>query len=154
MVHNREQVPTDRERLEIGGTRMSMPNPNAGPPPSVPAGPAGTAIPSGVLDHAGENLMVAAYSFAGDGHANTNRATLEGLAQVVEHELSRDLRDTSAASDKAKPSEETGELGFDNDYNSYDLTITMGLSSSGFSALGFDPGSQPGDREHPVGQAR
>ncbi len=124
---------------------MSITNPTAGTLPLVPPGAEGTSIPTGVLDQAGENLMVAAYTFAGDGQANTNRATLEGLAQLVQHELSRDLRDTSAASDKSKPSEETGELGFDNDYNSYGLTITMGLSSSGFSALGVDPASQPAD---------
>jgi deferrochelatase/peroxidase EfeB len=103
------------------------------------------AIPSGIVNRPPDHLMIAAFAFAGDGQSGTNVATMEGLRQLVERELRSALQDTSPATDKTKPAPETGELGFEDGYNRAFLTITFGLSSSGFSALGVTGANLPGD---------
>jgi deferrochelatase/peroxidase EfeB len=73
------------------------------------------------------------------------RAAIEELRRVLREELQSELDDTTTLSDKGQPSAETGELGFDDDYDRYHLTITVGFAKSTYDVLGVPADDQPQD---------
>jgi Dyp-type peroxidase family len=75
-------------------------------------------------------------SLAFEGSAENARATIERLRTVVERELRSKLDESPF---------ETGELGFDDHYDRAHLTITLGIGSSAFDALGVAPDERPQD---------
>lgn len=101
-------------------------------------------IQSGITNRPPEHALVVAFDFAaGDAHAT--QATIARLKSLAEKELRSDLDDQDAATDKAQPSPETGELGFQDRYDRAHLTITVGISKSGFDKLGVPADQQPQD---------
>lgn len=62
---------------------------------------------------------------------------------MIQRELRSDL--DPANENKDVPSAETGELGFDENYDRAHLTITLGLASRMFDALGIEGADRPSD---------
>ncbi len=100
---------------------------------------------SGILNRPQGHLLLVALAVLGDRSPTTARPTLEALREVVRRELDSDLGDLTPSSPKEVPGDETGELGFDDGYNRYFLTVTLGVSTSGFEALGVLPEERPAD---------
>ena len=101
-------------------------------------------IQSGITNRPPEHALVVAFDFAA-GDAQATQATIARLKSLAEKELRSDLDDQDAATDKAQPSPETGELGFQDRYDRAHLTITVGISKSGFDKLGVPADQQPQD---------
>jgi deferrochelatase/peroxidase EfeB len=99
---------------------------------------------AGILNRPPDHALFVALSFA-SGDSPTARSAVEGLRSLIHAELRSDLDQTTPASDKAQPSAETGELGFDDGYDRYHLTITVGFAQSAYSALGVPEDEQPQD---------
>lgn len=99
---------------------------------------------SGILNRPPEHLAIAAYAFTDRTPASAG-AILARLRSLVERELTSDLDDVSATSPKDAPSAETGELGFDDNYDRAHLTITLGIAASGFEILGVAGDQRPQD---------
>ncbi len=85
---------------------------------------------SGITNRPPEHLLLASFNF---GEGAEPRQAIEALRNVVEHELESRLDPPNL--DKTIPSAETGELGFQPDYDRAFLTITLGLSESGVTKL-------------------
>lgn len=85
---------------------------------------------AGITNRPPEHLLLAAFSFAAEAEP---RQAIEALRDIVEHELESRLDPPNE--DKTLPSAETGELGFEPDYDRAFLTITLGLSASGVAKL-------------------
>ncbi len=100
---------------------------------------------SGITNRPQGHLLLVALAFEGDRAPTTTRATLEDLRTLVHRELTSNLDDQGAATPKGVPGPETGELGFDDGYNRDFLTITLGVSSAGFAALGVPAVERPAD---------
>jgi deferrochelatase/peroxidase EfeB len=96
---------------------------------------------AGIINRPPQHLLLATFRFS----AEDARASLDALSSVLERELSSDLDRTNPPQAKDTPSEETGELGFEDDYDRAFLTITLGLSSSGFERLGVAAEDLPQD---------
>ncbi|HYC82356.1 MAG TPA: Dyp-type peroxidase [Solirubrobacterales bacterium] len=96
---------------------------------------------AGILNRPPQHLLLATFNFSGA----DARATLDALRGLVERELRSDLDAPNAPEAKEQPSAETGELGFHDDYDRAFLTITLGISSSGFEKLGIDEAERPQD---------
>ena len=104
---------------------------------------------SGITNRPPEHLLLATFNFV----AADARASLKALGSVVERELRSDLDAENPPLDKDRPSSETGELGFKDDYDRAHLTITLGISIRGFEKLGVPAELRPQDlREIPWGQ--
>lgn len=99
----------------------------------------------GILTRPQGHLLLVALTFNGDRTPSATRKTFEALRQVVHHELTSDLDEFTPASPKDQPSPETGELGFEDHYNRYFLTITLGIAAIGFDALGVPAEQRPAD---------
>jgi deferrochelatase/peroxidase EfeB len=99
---------------------------------------------AGILNRPPDHALFAALSFATTDTA-TVRAAVDRLRTLVHAELRSDLADTTPISDKSQPSAETGELGFDDGYDRYHLTITVGFAQSAYVALGVPADDQPQD---------
>jgi hypothetical protein len=91
-----------------------------------------------------EHLLLGAIGFADRSRAGA-RASLERLAGVVAKELQSDLDDPNPPDAKDRPSAETGELGFVDGYGRGHLNITLGVSATGFDALGVARQQRPAD---------
>lgn len=111
--------------------------------PKRPKSPKGAAQ-SGITNRPSEHLLLAALHFVDPTPANA-RSALQGLASVVHRELASKLDEPNPAGEKDRPSAETGELGFANDYDRAHLTITLGISASGIEALGVPAELRPAD---------
>ncbi|MDQ3676487.1 MAG: Dyp-type peroxidase, partial [Actinomycetota bacterium] len=111
--------------------------------PKPPKRPKGEAQ-SGITNRPPEHLLLAALRFA-DPTPTSARTALEGLAGVVRRELASELDQPNPSGDKDRPSTETGEIGFANDYDRAHLTITLGISTSGIEALGVPTEMRPAD---------
>lgn len=98
----------------------------------------------GILTRPQGHLLLVSLAFVERG-PDQARSALEALRGVVEKELTSDLDDMDSSTPKDVPSAETGELGMRDDYYRYFLTITLGISRSGFDALGLPPEEIPGD---------
>ncbi|HWG09646.1 MAG TPA: Dyp-type peroxidase domain-containing protein [Solirubrobacteraceae bacterium] len=96
---------------------------------------------AGIVNRPPEHLLLATLSFANE----NAREALRALGSVVERELRSDLDPPNPSEAKDQPSQETGELGFSDDYDRAHLTITLGISDSGFSKLGVETAQRPQD---------
>jgi deferrochelatase/peroxidase EfeB len=85
---------------------------------------------AGITNRPPEHLLLASFNFA---EGAEPRQAIEALRNVVEHELESRLDPPNE--DKTLPSAETGELGFQPNYDRAFLTITLGLSESGVTKL-------------------
>lgn len=92
---------------------------------------AGTWPQAGILNRPPEHLLLVALTLTGDAVAS-----IERLRAVVRRELTSDLDE---------PGAETGELGFADGYDRQHLTVTVGLSSSGFDKLAVTGDHRPQD---------
>jgi deferrochelatase/peroxidase EfeB len=73
------------------------------------------------------------------------RAAIERLRELLHAELRSDLDDTTPRSPKDTPSVETGELGFEDGFDRYHLTITVGFGAAAYDKLGVAAGERPAD---------
>lgn len=99
---------------------------------------------AGILNRPSEHVLLLALQFR-DRSAAVPAQAIEALRGVVRKELTSDLDILNAGSDKTLPPTETGELGFDDGYDRAHLTITLGISSGGFEALGIPLRDRPQD---------
>jgi len=99
---------------------------------------------AGITNRPPEHLILATFRLVHE-DAEAARASLRALSEVVERELRSDLDRANPPEAKEEPSEETGELGFEDDYDRAHLTITLGISSSGFERLGIAEEDRPQD---------
>lgn len=99
---------------------------------------------AGITNRPPEHLILASFRFIHE-DAEGARASLRALSSVVERELRSDLDPPNHPDAKNQPSAETGELGFVDDYDRAHLTITLGISSSGFERLGISEEERPQD---------
>jgi deferrochelatase/peroxidase EfeB len=99
---------------------------------------------AGILNRPPDHLILAAFEFL-TADPNSTRTALEGLRALVSAELRSDLADTTPSSDKTQPSAETGELGFEDGFDRYHLTITLGLGKPACDKLGVAQNEQPQD---------
>src|SRR4051812_1449799 len=96
----------------------------------------------GIINRPPQHLILAALNLQ-DPTPVGARTALDGLANVIERELRSDLDPPNE--NKNLPSAETGELGFDENYDRAHLTITLGLASTMFDALGIAGADRPSD---------
>ena len=99
---------------------------------------------AGILNRPPQHLLLATFEFIG----TDPRATLDALRGLVERELTSELvvPDAPTPPDKKEGAlAEPGELGFQSGYDRAFLTITLGLSSSGFEKLGVAETERPTD---------
>jgi Dyp-type peroxidase family len=89
----------------------------------------------GITERPPEHLLLAALTFRSEDLA-TNQAALESLRALVRAELEDKL---------APPESETGELGFQSNYEDYGLLITLAISTSGYERLGVPEERRPRD---------
>jgi len=94
---------------------------------------------AGILNRPTEHLLVAGMSFATTSPDQT-RAALEDLREAVRRELHSDLDEVRESTPRDAPAAETGELGFADGWDRAHLTVTFGLSASGYDALGAPTG--------------
>lgn len=99
---------------------------------------------AGITNRPPDHALFASFTLTA-GDPDAARTSVEALRAVVKRELRSELDNTHPGSDKATPSDETGELGFESGYDRYHLTITVGFSKSAFDKLGIDPANQPQD---------
>src|SRR5205085_12250029 len=99
---------------------------------------------AGITNQPPDNAIFASLAFTTIDAAGT-RAALDQLRELLHDELRSLLADTTPQSDKNQPSAETGELGFDDGYDRYHLTVTVGFSKSGYDKLGVAEDQQPQD---------
>lgn len=98
----------------------------------------------GILDQPPEHVLIAALSFAAT-DVPTCQAAFQNLRQLIRRELAADIDEIDPESNPAVPSADTGELGVDTGYDTTHLTITVGVSSSGFQQLGAQANQIPAD---------
>jgi Dyp-type peroxidase family len=107
---------------------------------------------AGITNRPPQHVLLAALDFV-DRSPLGARTALDGLANVVRRELRSDLDPPNPPAQKDVPSAETGELGFKENYDRAHLTITLGVSASGFDALAVAADQHPADlRPIPWGQ--
>ncbi len=97
---------------------------------------------AGILNRPAEHVIVAALGFAGQ---IPPRDTLEGLREVIRRECRSDLDNLTPATDPTVPTPDSGVLGVEDHFNRGHLTATVGISRSGYSALGFAADDIPQD---------
>jgi deferrochelatase/peroxidase EfeB len=96
---------------------------------------------AGITNRPPEHLLLATLTFT----SQNAREALRALGSVIERELRSDLDPPNPPEAKGQPSSETGELGFEDDYDRAYLTITLGVSTSGFDKLGVEAAQRPQD---------
>ena len=89
----------------------------------------------GITERPPEHLLLAALAFRSE-DAATSQTALESLRALVRAELEDEL---------APPESETGELGFQSNYDDYGLLVTVGISTSGYDRLGVPGERRPRD---------
>lgn len=89
---------------------------------------------AGILNRPPEHAMLAAYNLTTLDPAST-LAAVERLREVVRKELKSDLDGPNPPELLDQPSAETGELGFDDGYDRYHLTITVAFGAGAFAKL-------------------
>lgn len=99
---------------------------------------------SGITTRPPEHLILAGLTFTSSDTIG-NRTSLTGLQTLIERELHSDLDDLTSATDRAVPSAETGELGVADHFNRAHLTVTIGISFTGCTALGIAGDDVPSD---------
>lgn len=99
---------------------------------------------AGILNRPPDHLLVAAFTLTATDAAGAT-AAIEKLRQIVQAELSSDLADETAQTAKDAAPPDTGELGFDDGYDRYHLTITVGFGAGAYAKLGTAQENQPQD---------
>lgn len=99
---------------------------------------------AGVLDRPKEHLLAVGLTLKTT-DATSTIAALEALRQLEQQELTSVLPAGPPLSEKNAPSAETGELGFQNDYERYGLTITTGMGSRVYDLLATPQANRPQD---------
>src|SRR4051812_47860976 len=97
-----------------------------------------------MLNRPPDHLFIVALELTTGDPAST-RAAVEQLRELLRAELRSDLDDTTPASPKDAPPVETGELGFDDGFDRYRLTLTVGFSASAYEKLGVATDNRPQD---------
>jgi deferrochelatase/peroxidase EfeB len=103
-----------------------------------------TNLQGGILDPPPEHVLVAALSFAAT-DAPSCQAAFHNLRELVQRKLAADIDEIDPESNPAVPSADSGELGVDTGYDTTGLTITVGVSASGFQRLGIPGDELPQD---------
>jgi deferrochelatase/peroxidase EfeB len=98
----------------------------------------------GILDSPPEHSLLVALSFVA-GDVPSCQEAFRSLRELARRELAADIDEIDPDSNPAAPSADTGELGVDTGYNTTSLTITLGVSLSGFQKLGVADNEQPQD---------
>jgi deferrochelatase/peroxidase EfeB len=98
---------------------------------------------AGILNRPPDHTVQLAYTLSATEPAGA-RATLEALRAVLKDELRSHLAPFSADA-KDQPSGEVGELGFEDRYDRYHLTATLGLGAGLFDLLGIAADQRPQD---------
>lgn len=106
-----------------------------------------TSFQSGITNRPPEHNLLVALKFSGGAASDPvqARATVTALQEVAHKELRSQLDPEDANTAKDIPSRETGELGFASRYDRAHLTITFGISSTGFDRLGIATDQRPQD---------
>lgn len=99
---------------------------------------------SGVMNRPPEHCLVAAFRLDTPDPTATRNA-LEEVRRIHSAEVRSDLDNQSAGTDKAQPSPETGELGFDDGHDRAFLTITFGMAATAFDKLATAADLRPQD---------
>ena len=99
---------------------------------------------AGILDQPREHLLAAALTLNTQDAPSTT-AALQALQALQQQELTSTLPGENASTPKTSPSPETGEVGFDSNFERYGLTITTGFSSHVFDLLGTTQANRPQD---------
>ncbi|MGH7175062.1 MAG: Dyp-type peroxidase [Minisyncoccia bacterium] len=107
---------------------------------AVPA----TKMQAGILDPPPEHLLAAALTFMPTA-ASDCQGALRSLRELIRRELAADINEIDPESNPAAPSADTGELGVDTGYDTTNLIVTLGVSSSGFQRLGVSQDQLPQD---------
>jgi deferrochelatase/peroxidase EfeB len=101
---------------------------------------------AGIQDPPPEHVLVAALNFV-PADAPSCLAGLSELRECVRRELAADIDEIDPDTNAGIPTADTGELGVDTGYDTTQLTITVGISSSGFGRLGVAGNNLPQDLE-------
>lgn len=101
-------------------------------------------VQPGILNRPPEHLLAVALTLKTTDAPSTT-AALEALRELEQDELTSKLPPTTPNSPKTAVSPETGELGFEDKYDRYHLTITTGLGGKTYDLLGTAPENRPRD---------
>lgn len=99
---------------------------------------------AGITNRPPDHALFVSLAFATTDPASA-RDAVEQLRALAHAELRSNLAETTPTSDKTQPSAETGELGFEDGYDRYHLTITVGFSKSAYDSLAVPQEEQPQD---------
>lgn len=91
---------------------------------------------AGIIGPPPEHVLVAALTFTQRDPTNALAGLLK-LQEVVRRELAADIDEIDPQSDPLSASVDTGELGVATEYDTTNLTITLGLASTAFAVLGI-----------------
>lgn len=91
----------------------------------------------GITSHPPQHLLAAALAFANPTDTAANQALLRRLREVLRRELAGDLEEITAATPKDAPTGETGEVGVADGWEQQNLTVDVGFSAHGYTALGY-----------------
>jgi deferrochelatase/peroxidase EfeB len=98
----------------------------------------------GIVNRPPDHLLIASFTMTAT-DATTAQAAIEKLRDLVHAELRSELPPESSSAAKDVPPPETGELGFDDHYDRYHLTITVGFGKGAYDKLGVASANQPQD---------
>jgi deferrochelatase/peroxidase EfeB len=98
----------------------------------------------GIVARPREHLLVAALTFTASAPPGAQQSLVQ-LRSVIERELASDIDEITAQTPRSTPFVEPGELGVTDGYDSAGLIITVGISASGFAALGVAGDQVPQD---------
>jgi len=99
---------------------------------------------AGITDPPPEHVVVTALNFVLRDQVNAQSA-LNSLQTLIRRELAADLDEIDPQSDPTAATADAGELGVVTDYDTTNLTITMGMALSAFQILGVAPALLPAD---------
>jgi deferrochelatase/peroxidase EfeB len=91
---------------------------------------------AGIIEHPPEHVLVAGLNFS-QRDATNSRVALGQLRSVVRRELAADLDEIDPETTSGVPTPDTGELGVATEYDTTGLSITLGLGTPAFEALGI-----------------
>jgi len=91
---------------------------------------------AGIIGRPPEHVLVAALTFVQRDPANALAGLIQ-LQELVRRELAGDIDEIDQHSDPLSASSDTGELGVATEYDTTNLTITLGLASTAFEVLGI-----------------
>ena len=98
----------------------------------------------GIADPPPEHALVVALSLVPSDTPSCQTA-MQSLRELIRRELAADIDEIDPDSNPGVPSVDTGEIGVDTGYDTTRLTVTMGVSSSGFQKLGLAAAQLPLD---------